>query len=92
VIAAWQTFVATAQSAWPKVRFDEDQLATHVASRLAGNDLAAALAAVPAADLALAAACALQEPTAHAAFDTILAEVDAAGAAVRATPDLVEEV
>src|SRR5205085_8595430 len=57
-----------------------------------GPDLATALAAVPAADVALAAACAAQEPTAHAAFDSVLTEVDAAGATTRAPKDTIDEV
>jgi RNA polymerase sigma-70 factor (ECF subfamily) len=90
--AAWESLVAIARAAWPSVRFDEAQLASFVGERLAGGDLAVALAAAPAADLALAAACAAQETSAHAAFDTVLTEVDAAGAAVGATKDLIEEV
>jgi RNA polymerase sigma-70 factor (ECF subfamily) len=74
------------------VRFDEHQLASFVGERLAGGDLATALTAAPAADLALAAACVAGEPTAHAAFDAVLVEVDAAGASTRASRDLVDEV
>lgn len=92
VLAAWQALVATARERWPGVRFDEAQLATWIGERLAGDELAAALAAAPAADLAIAAACGAQEPTAHAAFDAVLTEVDAAGAATGAPGDLVEEV
>ena len=77
---------------WPRVKLDEDQLVTFIGERLAGADLVAALAAAPAADLALAAACAAQEPTAHAAFDEVLTEVDAAGAATGAQKDQIEEV
>jgi len=90
--AAWESLVARAKTAWPTVAFDEAHLAAFIAPRIAGADLASALAAAPAADLALAAACAHQEPTAHAAFDAVLTEVDAAGSAVNATPDLVGEV
>jgi RNA polymerase sigma-70 factor (ECF subfamily) len=92
--AAWAATVATARATWPQVQLDEAQLAAFVGPRLAGGgpDLAAALAALPAGDVALAAACAAQEPTAHAAFDTVLTEVDAAGATTRAPRDLVEEV
>lgn len=92
VAAAWVSFVATARTGWPGVVFDEAALATFVGPRLAGTDVAAALAAAPAADLALAAACAAQEPSAHAAFDSVLTEVDAAGHTTGATKDLVTEV
>jgi len=84
--------MAAARAAWPAVQLDDAQLATFFAPRLAGVDLVAALATAPVADLALAAACAAQEPTAHAAFDGVLAEVDAAGASTRATADQVQEV
>jgi len=90
--AAWTAFVAGARAAWPAVTFDDRTLAPLVGARLTGDDLAGALAAAPAADLALAAACLAQEPTAHAAFDAVLGEVDAAGASTRATRDLVAEV
>ena len=90
--SAWATLLATARTAWPDVQLDDAKLAEFIGPRLAGTDVADALAAAPAADLALAAACAAQEPTAHAAFDTILTEVDAAGASTRAPKDLVDEV
>ena len=89
--AAWESLVARARTAWPTVSIDEARLAEFLATRITGADLASALAAAPT-DLALAAACADQEPTAHAAFDAVLTEVDAAGSAVNATPDLVAEV
>src|SRR5688572_20892593 len=91
VAAAWSAALATARAAWPAVRFDEAQLADFFATRLGGVDLVAALATAPIADLALAAACVAQEPTAHAAFDTVLTEVDAAGASTRASRDQVQE-
>jgi len=91
-LAAWDSLVHAAREAWPGVRFDEATLAPLVGERIAGTDLAVALAAAPAADVALAAACIAQEPGAHAAFDAVLAEVDAAGSATRATKDLVDEV
>jgi RNA polymerase sigma-70 factor (ECF subfamily) len=87
-LAAWPAFVAVAHSAWPKLALDEATLAAFVGPRLEGSDLAAA----PAADLAIAAMCEAQEPTAHAAFDEILTEVDAAGATTRAPKDLVDDV
>jgi RNA polymerase sigma-70 factor, ECF subfamily len=91
-LGAWDSLLATARRQWPNVTFDDDVIAAFVGVRLAGGELAQALSAAPAADLALAAACVAQEPTAHAAFDAVLTEVDAAGAAVGATRDLVEEV
>ncbi|MDB4963320.1 MAG: putative DNA-binding regulatory protein [Myxococcales bacterium] len=91
-LAAWTAVVAGAKRAWPTIKLDETELAMFVATRIEGPDLAAALAAAPAGDLAIAAACAAQEPTAHAAFDAVLTEVDAAGASTRAPKDLVDEV
>jgi len=90
--SAWADALATARAAWPAVKFDDAQLVQFVGERLAGPDLVSALATLPAADVALAGACAAQEPTAHAAFDSILAEVDAAGASTRASKDLIDEV
>lgn len=90
--AAWTALVARARDAWPEVTFDESDLLAFIGPRLAGADVASALAACPAPDLAIAAACAAQEPTAHAAFDMILTEVDAAGASTNATKDLIGEV
>jgi RNA polymerase sigma-70 factor (ECF subfamily) len=92
VQGAWDAFLATARAAWPDVAFDADKLVELVGARLTGDDLATALAAAPASDLALAAACIAQEPTAHAAFDAILHEVDAAGASTKASRDQVDEV
>jgi RNA polymerase sigma-70 factor, ECF subfamily len=89
---AWESLFATARMQLPSVKLDEDQLVKFIGERLSGADLVAALAAAPAADLALAAACAAQEPTAHAAFDAVLTEVDAAGAATGALKDQIEEV
>jgi RNA polymerase sigma-70 factor (ECF subfamily) len=91
-IAAWEAMLVAAREAWPTVTLDEDALAEFLATRLTGKDLPTALAAAPAADLALAAACAAGEATAHAAFDAVLIEVDSAGIATNATKDLVEEV
>ena len=90
--AAWAAALATARAAWPQIRLEEAQLAEFFGPRLAGADLVAALATAPVADLAIAAACHAQEPTAHAAFDAVLTEVDAAGASTRSPRELVEEV
>jgi RNA polymerase sigma-70 factor (ECF subfamily) len=92
VATAWQAMLDTAHLAWPEVRIDPPVLAEFIAQRLAGPDLAAALATAPAADLVLAAACTVQEPTAHAAFDAVLSEVDAAGASTRSAKDLIDDV
>lgn len=92
VATAWQAVIASARAAWPEVRIDPAQLIDFIAPRLAGADLAAALASAPAADLVLAAACAAQEPTAHAAFDAVLTEVDAAGSSTRSPQDLIDDV
>jgi RNA polymerase sigma-70 factor (ECF subfamily) len=91
-LSAWESLLATARTSWPRVSFIEEQLVTFIGERIAGADLVAALAAAPAADLAIAAACAAQEPTAHAAFDALLTEVDIAGASTGALKDQVEEV
>jgi len=90
--AAWNLFVQIARSKWPTVKLDEESLVTFVGERLLGDDVATALGLLPAADLAIAAACVAQEPTALEAFDTILTEVDAAGAATNSPKDLVDEV
>ena len=90
--AAWSAALAGARAAWPQIRFDDARLAAFFGPRLSGADLVAALATAPVADLAIAAACYAQEPTAHAAFDAVLAEVDAAGASTRSPRELVEEV
>jgi RNA polymerase sigma-70 factor (ECF subfamily) len=92
VVAAWESLIAIANAEWPGVRFDEDTLAPLIGERLVGSELAIALTAAPAADLALAAACVAQEPTAHAAFERVLTEVEIAGAATGATQDLIDEV
>lgn len=92
VDSAWQAVLATARLEWPTVKFDNAVLANFIGPRLAGADIATALATLPAGDVALAAACAAQEPTAHAAFDAILTEVDAAGATTRAPKDTIDEV
>jgi RNA polymerase sigma-70 factor (ECF subfamily) len=91
-LAAWASVVEGGRRAWPQVTLDEGKLADFIGTRLTGDTLAAALSAAPAGDLALAAACAAQEPTAHAAFDAVLGEVDAAGASTRSPKDLVDDV
>jgi len=92
VATAWQEMLDSAQDAWPELRIDPAQIIEFIAQRLAGPDLDAALATAPAADLVLAAACMAQEPTAHAAFEAVLTEVDAAGSSTRSPPDLVDDV
>lgn len=85
--------LASARSAWPSVTFEPGALAAFIGERLDGaTDVASALAMMPVADVALAAACVAQEPTAHAAFDAVLVEVEHAGASVRAPKDTVDEV
>ncbi|MGE5186521.1 MAG: sigma factor-like helix-turn-helix DNA-binding protein [Acidobacteriota bacterium] len=85
---AWQGMLDAAHAQWPGVQFDSAKLAPIVAERLSADELAQA----PAGDVLLAAAAIVQEPTALAAFDRVLTEVDAAGAAVGAPKDLVDEV
>lgn len=84
--------IAAARAQWPHVTLDEDEIANFVGPRLIGSDLVSALGALPAADVALAAACVAQQPTAHVAFDAVLGEVDAAGLAVAASRDVIDEV
>ncbi|MBL0214351.1 MAG: sigma-70 family RNA polymerase sigma factor [Myxococcales bacterium] len=91
-LAAWEAVIAGARRAWPAMQLDLAKLVEFVGPRLVGADLAAALAAAPAGDLAIAAMCDAQVPTAHAAFDAILSEVSAAGAATRAPSDVVDDV
>ncbi len=91
-LAAWQAVLVGARRAWPTLRIDEDKLAAFVGPRLVGSDVPGALAAAAAGDLAIAAMCDAQEPTAHAAFDSILTEVSAAGASTRAPAHVVDEV
>ncbi len=90
--AAWELLLSLARAKFPTVKLDEEVFAAFVGERIAGDDLATALGTAPGADLALAAACAAQEPTAHAAFDSVLVEVDAAGSATSSPKDLVDEV
>jgi RNA polymerase sigma-70 factor (ECF subfamily) len=92
IATAWHAMLDAARAAWPEVRLDPAQLVEFIAQRVAGPDLGAALASAPAADLVLAAACTAQEPTAHAAFDAVLTEVDAAGASTRSPQDLIDDV
>jgi RNA polymerase sigma-70 factor (ECF subfamily) len=91
VHSAWEQLVAEAHSAWPNVKLDGAKLAKFVGERVTGADLVSALSTAPAADLALAGACSALEPTAQAAFDTLLAEVHAAGASTKASKDQIEE-
>lgn len=92
VVAAWESLLAEAREKWPAVTFNEDALVEFIGPRLSGDDLAVALTAAPAADLAIAAACASQDSSAHGAFDAVLTEVDAAGVSTNATKDVVTEV
>lgn len=91
VAAAWDELVAAARASWPEVAFEPASLVGFVGERLVGADLDTALAAAPV-DLALAAACASCAAGAHAAFEHVLAEVDAAGGSTGATADQVAEV
>ncbi len=90
--AAWEALFAAARMRWPSVKLTEAQLIPFVAERIYGEELGVALAAAPAADLALAAACTANEQTAIAAFEQVLVEVDAAGGATQASADQISEV
>ncbi len=90
---ALDAVLATARAAWPGIAIADAVFAAFLAIRIAeASDLGAALRGLPAADLYLACACAAGDPTAHAAFDGLLTEVDAAAVAVRAPADTVDEV
>jgi RNA polymerase sigma-70 factor (ECF subfamily) len=84
--------IAAARAAWPAIDVDDGDLAAFVAERVREGDLAEAVLAMPAADLLLACGCAAGRTGAIAAFEQILAEVDAAGRTARAAADLVDEV
>lgn len=83
--AAFDILLASARERWPSVPFDPAVIEPFVAERVEDD-------VPPLEDLALAAACAAGLPAAQAAFDEVLTEVDAAGAATGATKDLVLEV
>lgn len=83
--AALDVLLAGAREQWPGVQFEQAIVEAFAAERGDSESL-------PTVDLALAAACAAGLPGAHHAFDEVLTEVDAAGAATNATPDLVLEV
>jgi RNA polymerase sigma-70 factor (ECF subfamily) len=82
----------TARDAWPSVQFDDAAVGAFIDDRLDGADPQQFVASSPIPDLALAAACVAQEPTAHAAFDGVLVEVEFAGASMRARSDVIDDV
>jgi RNA polymerase sigma-70 factor (ECF subfamily) len=84
--------IVAGRTAWPAIDVTDGDLAAFLAARLKDGDLAEAILAAPAADLLLACGCAAGKTTALAAFETVLAEVDAAGRTARAASDLVDEV
>jgi RNA polymerase sigma-70 factor, ECF subfamily len=84
--------ITAARTAWPAIDVDDGDLAAFLAERLPEGDVAEAVLAMPAADLLLACGCAAGRPNAIAAFESVLAEVDAAGRTARAAADLVDEV
>jgi RNA polymerase sigma-70 factor, ECF subfamily len=95
--AALATQVAAARAAWPALGpdvVDDSTVAAFIVDRIdpAAPDLTAAIREAPAADLLLACACAAARPAALTAFESVLAEVDAAGRTARAAADLVDEV
>lgn len=91
-LATWNALVDAARAQWPDVTLDEDEIARFVGPRLVGVDIVSALESIPAGDMALAAACLAQQATAHAAFDALLCEVDAASQAVGASRDISDDV
>jgi RNA polymerase sigma-70 factor (ECF subfamily) len=91
--AALAAAVAAARAAHPSIEVPDAALAAFLAERLPDHaPIADALAALPASDLLLACGCARGITSALAAFEAVLAEVDAAGRTARAAADLVDEV
>jgi RNA polymerase sigma-70 factor (ECF subfamily) len=85
--------LAAARAAWPTIAVPDAIFAAFLAVRVSdAADLRAALRTLPAGDLYLACACAGGDPIAHAAFDGLLTEVDAAAGPIRAPADTVDEV
>lgn len=66
---ALASLYAVGREAWPRVPLPEADFLRHLAERLPPGDTAAVLAAVHAADLYLACACARGEPAAHEALE-----------------------
>jgi len=89
---AWDAALAAARAAWPGVTLDSAVVAEFVRARLPPGDVATAFAGAPVADLALAAACVAQEASALASFDSVLGEVDRAGASTRAPREVIDDV
>jgi RNA polymerase sigma-70 factor, ECF subfamily len=91
--AALVAMIAAARAPHPDVAIDDATFAAFAAARVCeAEDLAAALAALPAGDVLLACGCAAGDRAAQAAFNGMLDEVDAAAIAVRAPADTVDEV
>lgn len=84
--------VVAGRTAWPAVEVSDAAFAAFLAARLKDGDLADAVLGAPAADLWIACGCAAGVPAALAGFESVLAEVDAAGRTARAAADLVDEV
>src|SRR5258705_1451420 len=84
--------IVAARTAWPAIDVTDGELAAFLAARIKDGDLADAILAAPAADLLLACGCAAGKTTALTGFESVLAEVDAAGRTARAAADLVDEV
>jgi RNA polymerase sigma-70 factor, ECF subfamily len=84
---------ATARAAWPSVDIAVATFATYLRERVpAETTLESWLLSAPIADLYLACACFHGDAAAHAQFDGLLGEVDAAARAVRASADVIDEV
>jgi RNA polymerase sigma-70 factor (ECF subfamily) len=91
--AALREATASARAGWPAIAVDDVAFARFAAARVTdATDLAAAVRALPAADLLLACGCATGDEAAQAGFDGMLDEVDAAAIAVRAPADTIDEV
>jgi RNA polymerase sigma-70 factor (ECF subfamily) len=84
---------AAARAAWPTIDMSVADFAAYLRERApAETALESWLLSAPIADLYLACACAGGNPAAHTPFDALLGEVDAAARAVRASPDVIDEV
>ncbi|HZI10534.1 MAG TPA: sigma-70 family RNA polymerase sigma factor [Myxococcus sp.] len=92
--AVLASLYAAGREVWPGVPLSEEDFLRHLAERLPpGGDTAAVLAAVHAADLYLACACARGEPAAHEALERqVLPKAAAAVARLKDTGVEVAEV
>jgi RNA polymerase sigma-70 factor (ECF subfamily) len=91
---ALSALLARARAAWPALDVGDEAFLDHLSATLsAEDDLLSALSALHAADLYLAAACAMQHPAALAEFERLhIAAVPRALSRLGPTQDFIEEV